>query len=31
LAVVLLGVGEEFGDLQQTGCVNRKRYQAENE
>ena len=31
LAVVLLGMGEEFGDLQQTGCVGKQRYKAEAE
>ncbi len=31
LAVVLLGMGEELGDLQKTGCVNRQRYRDEGE
>ena len=31
LAVVLLGMGEELGDLQKTGCVNQPRYRDEGE
>lgn len=31
LAVILLGMGEEFGDFQKTGCVNTQRYRAEGE
>ena len=31
LAVVLLGMGEELGDLQKTGCVNKQRYRDEGE
>jgi hypothetical protein len=31
LAVVLLGMGEEFGDLQKTGCVDIPRYSHEGD
>ena len=31
LAVVLLGMGKEFGDLQKTGCVNKPRYSHDGE
>jgi len=31
LAIVLLGMGEELGDLQKAGCVNKQWYKAEGE